>query len=79
MILGLIPLSQICKFLWYASSQIANTAQLGLKTVLKVAFNTIVYYEQVLIRTVFAIFVRKKVCIYGLAEVLSPKKQNKKA
>ncbi len=78
MILGLIPLLQICKFLWYASSQIANTAQLCLKTVLKVAFNTIVYYEQVLIRTVFAIFVRKKVRICGLEKVLSPKKQNKK-
>ena len=63
-ILGLIPQVQIRKLLRYANSQIRkfsqNTAQQCLKTVLKIVFLFNFYYVQILIRVLYAIFVKRK-------------------
>jgi hypothetical protein len=70
-ILGLIPQVQIRKLLSCANSQIRkfsllirkfpqNTAQQCLKTVLKIVFLFNFYYVQILIRVLYAIFVKRK-------------------
>ncbi len=74
-----IPLLQVSKFLWCASPQISNpqifiinpqihkfpqnTAQLCVKT----AVILTLFFAQIWIRTLYAIFERRKACIYGLS------------
>ncbi len=77
-ILGLSPLSQICKFhmLWVRKLQIRkflqNTAQLRLKTVLKVFWNIFLFCTNLNQNIIYyTFFVSRKVCIWGLVEVLS--------
>jgi hypothetical protein len=76
-----VPVLQILKFLLIIlKSQIykflQNTAQLCLKTVLKVVFSLNFYYVQLLIRALYAIFVSRKICICSRAEVFIPQITN---
>ncbi len=60
----LIHISQIANFL-------KNSAQLCLKIVLTVFLKPIFYFVEIWIKALYASFVREKVCICWLAEVLS--------
>ncbi len=51
-----------------------NIIQICLKTVLKVVLLLDFWYVQILIWALYAIFVWRKICICGLAEVFSPLK-----